>query len=277
MPIWGLLAQSIAFTIIGPIYLWLHLITSPTNLKSSEKKRTDLTTSTLASTSDLQALPISITLGYVVPAIMMCLPSPTFTSFETHQIWMSIWQVFPIWVAIFQITLSKLFSIVYPVESKYHLAAERNAHLISQLRRVYLFAFIFSSITHIAAWTLSISSLLFPALFNPTILPYLHPRRCFLPPIPTSSETTPNLGEGFLNFLLYDEYIGLLATLIWALVINRNVHAGSITWEGWLSRLAKVIGVSLLVGPASAAVLLVWERDELVFAALEDDESKKVV
>lgn len=237
---------------------------------------TDLTTGLLSSTSDLRALPISVTLGYLLPLVMMCLKSPTFTSFETHQAWMSIWQVFPIGVAILQVILSKLFSIVSPAKSKYRLAAERNAHLLRQLRRVYLFAFIVSSVTHIAAWTLSISSLLFPALFNSSIIPYLHPKSWILPPFPTSTKPTPNVGEGFLNFLLYDEYIGSSATLIWALVINRNMHAGTIAWEGWFSRLAKVIGVSLLAGPASAVVLLVWERDELAFAAAEDGESKKV-
>lgn len=265
-----------AFTVIFPIFCFTYLLMSPLGVRSSAGKRSAWSNNLLVSASDIRALPISMTLSFVLPSIFMSLPSPTLTSFEAHQIWISVWQVFPITTAVLQFVISRLLSVISPIESKYHLAVQRNALILHHLRRVYMFLFTCSSISHIAAWTISISSVLFPSLFNRSVVAYLHPRRCFLPPLPNSRDPVADLGEGTLNFLLYDEYIGSLVTVIWAAVLNHNAHVGGTTLEWWIGRLAKIVGVSLLAGSGSATVLLLWERDELVLGASEVEESKKL-
>ena len=70
--------------------------------------------------------------------------------------------------------------------------------------------------------------------------------------------------------------MGSLATLLWAIVLNRNAHVCGDTWESWLGRRAKIVGVTVLAGPASAAVLLIWERDELILGALGEGVEKKI-
>ena len=45
-------------------------------------------------------------------------------------------------------------------------------------------------------------------------------------------------------------------------------------WEGWTTVLSKVAGLSLLGGPATAAVWAVWKRDEIVLGAGDDADEK---
>ena len=212
----------------------------------------------------LHTLPLSTLLGYALPGVLMLLPSPKYTSFDTHQNCMALWQIFPLTVALLQFVFSTLARSIFPTNMVHHSAAERNADLMSALRRVYVFAFAVSSVTHIATMTLTLTSVILPSILNPNIVESFHPARAFLPPPPWAATPVKSIGDGLHIFSMYDEYIGFLATILWATVLNRNAHAGTIGLDGWMSLLAKVAGLTIVAGPASAVVALLWGRDELV-------------
>ena len=121
--------------------------------------------------------------------------------------------------------------------------------------------------------TLSLTSILLPIIFNPAIVPSLHPARVFWPPPPTSVLKVACFADGMHIFLQYDELIGFIAALVWALALNRNGHGNSTKAAfgpaGWLRLLAKVAAITLVAGPGSAMVALVWERDEYVLGGGE--------
>lgn len=278
LAVWGILMQTIGFAVLFPLYLCLHLFTSPLVVTNSTKGAPpSLANMMLIPIGDLQALPISVTLGYTLPIVLMSLPSPAIISFDTHQLFMSLWQIYPIPVALLQMSLAPLLTAIFPPRSKYHSAADRNSHLLLYLRGTYIFAFAFASITHVATLTLSVSSLLIPSIFQPTIVPFLHPQLVFLPPAPYTSTPVATMGDGLLNFFLYDEYIGFLATIIWAVTVNHNAHKGTDTWAELLSLWGKIAGLTLVTGPASAVVWLLWERDEQVLGAGVFQGDKKTI
>lgn len=73
----GFLIQNVAFTVAVPLYLALHLLTSPVAKQSSQ--------ALLIPTTHLKIIPVSVILGYVLPTVLMVLPSPGTVSPEAHQ------------------------------------------------------------------------------------------------------------------------------------------------------------------------------------------------
>ncbi|KAI9702836.1 MAG: hypothetical protein M1836_008050 [Candelina mexicana] len=274
--IWGLIMQNIAFGITIPLYLTLHLLTSPTTLASSSKPPSaEAASSLIAHPAEFRILPFSVLLGVIVPSILMCLPAPHVVTFERKQLFVIIWQAFPLWISLWQFCLSTLLSVILGPGASFRSAAERKAGVLHALRHTYVFAFTVSSVTHIAGLTLSITSLLCPAIFAPAYPPLFHPFRIFVPMNPFSSAKVSSIGEGSLSFLQYDIWIGCAASILWAAVLNRNAHKETMGLKGWLDLLAKVLCSILLAGPGSALVALMWSRDELVLVDVEEMTSKK--
>lgn len=74
----GMIFQNITYTVSVPIYLIIHLFTSP---MSSPGVTQDALT---VDTQDLFLLPFSITGSFAIPSIMMFLPSPAVISATAH-------------------------------------------------------------------------------------------------------------------------------------------------------------------------------------------------
>ena len=268
LSVWGILMQALGFTVVVPLYLALYMWTSPAILGGADRNSPGSPSDLLVPVRELQALPISSILGYVLPAILQGLPSPAVTSYETHQVFMSVWQGFPVVTGVLQPAVRSLLSRLLPsTTTEYQSSAERRAHVLGRLRAVYAFAILCAAIPHIGAWTLSLSSVLFPAIFNPAVALHLHPRRVFLPPAPNSSRKVSGMGEGLLVILLYDEYIGSLATTLWAISVNQTSSTRAHTWSAWSSLVAKTAGLAIVAGPCAPMIWLLWERDERALRA----------
>ena len=82
----------------------IHLLTSPTVHDPDVDEL-------VVNPVQLAVAPFSILLGYGIPAVMMCLPAPTKTSFDAKQGWAGAQQLWPIWIAITQIILSTLVAV----------------------------------------------------------------------------------------------------------------------------------------------------------------------
>lgn len=53
--------------------------------------------------------------------------------------------------------------------------------------------------------------------------------------------------------------------LVWALTLRVQAQARGFWAYEWVEGLVKVLALVAMSGPAGAAVMVVWERDELVF------------
>jgi hypothetical protein len=284
----GFILQNISFTITTPLYLFLHLLTSPV---SKPFPGTHANSVLLISTWDLRILPVSIILGYIIPSILMALPSPDLVTPESHQRFIAFWQPFPIWtVLIHQFlkhTLTYFAKKLTSKDNKTRAQTPLGASYLSNAKPVYRFGLALCILTHVPVLLIT----LLPSTIFPTSLPYLSKlgqenlASVFLPHIPLLTYRISSLSEGVHNFLIWDLYVGSAALLLWAVLLYRNATTekaivdpntslpiyrelllGKRGQDGMLRRkLIWKIGVwSVVGGPIGALAVLLWERDEIV-------------
>ncbi|OTA96525.1 hypothetical protein M434DRAFT_67370 [Hypoxylon sp. CO27-5] len=206
----------------------------------------------------------SLLVGYAAPAVLMGIPSPGIVSNSFQQWAVVTWNVFPLTVMV----LFKAFAGTGSPSDQRHV---HDAGLHS-VRTTYAITFALSFAMHVAIVTLSIITVLFPAIFDPSYRQYFSPASLFIPPL--SIEPTKTVGDGIRSFFLWDQLGGYGVVLLVQLVQLRN--AAYITGKqfNWLNAIASTAFASLIVGPGSTAVLINWWHDELLLGANEDSKAK---
>ncbi len=253
--IWGLVFQIVTFAVVAPIYFAVHLLTSPT---FSFGRQWDF----LPHPAKLQSIPYSIAIGFVTPTILAALPAPSVISYEKKQLFIAIWQAFPLWVGICQIVLPVLRSLfIDDVTPK-----RTNKQIIDSMRRIYATMLVVAIVTRISTWTISISAILFPGIFAPEVGNLLKPSNVFGPAAATPSVKMPSLAAGSFQLLQYDEMIGGAAMVLWSASLYTNA-IGSKGLADWAWLAMKGIVILALAGPQGLAVAAVWARDEIIFAS----------
>lgn len=258
---WGLIIQRGTFAVFMPIHLAIHLSTSPT---VSSRKAKDFA----VRIPSLLSIPISLAIGFIVPAVALALPAPSILTYDQKQNWIAAWQVFPIWVEVLQETFSFLFaklSSSRPQSSQ--PSRDLDIQTIKALRMVYIFVLIIAGITRITTLSLSLTSVLFPSIFTPEHRGVLNPSNVFQPASISPSKMMASVGEGAAQLLLYDEVCGSAALLVWSIALLVTKY--SETRPLCLATTAKILASSAvlvpLFGPCGCAVAFTWARDELVF------------
>ncbi|KAF2757854.1 hypothetical protein EJ05DRAFT_368626 [Pseudovirgaria hyperparasitica] len=244
--IYGLLVQTLGFAVVSPLFLLINLFSStipssptPTSLSHPNLKQ-------------LKALPYALTLGFVVPSAIMLLPYPSLLSLDSKIAAVLAWQVFPVFVTLSSYVLAPCF------------AGPKNASPAAQLpslRRAYAFALLVSSIAHVYTVGLSVTSALVPSLFNEASAATLAPSNVFLPVL--HAPRVVSVAEGALRLLKWDHAVGALAHVVWAVATTRNVNLRSSAFSSgsvWIDMVVR----SVFLGPMSAVLCLIWERDEVV-------------
>jgi len=136
----------------------------------------------------------------------------------------------------------------------------------------------------ISTVTITITRSLFPSLFSSSALPALAPSRVWnLNQSLFSAHTVANLGEGVLTFLQMDEFTGCMASLIWAATMHWKAKSAmakaegkeGVTWKYWAWMQAKIFGTIPWGGPFAPALVLLWERDEMVLGWEGNAEEEK--
>lgn len=252
------MAQLASYGVTIPLYLTLQLWTSP---KVSGVQRDTI----LVHPLQAKLVPYSILLGYILPVVMLLLPSPFVISLEQKQTWLAMWNVFPVVVTLIHFVLS---TIGGAISSRPKYTAYTNDGTLSSTRQVYAFAFALATITHIVSWSVSLTSLLFPALYSPSIVADLHPARVFLPIVSYEYTKWP---LGIHKLLQWDNFVGSTAVLVWAAALLSNAYQVSGN-KLHLPLVLKLLGLSITSGFVGAAAVLQWERDEVL---LTDDRKKQ--
>ncbi|KAK6387391.1 hypothetical protein LTS17_000659 [Exophiala oligosperma] len=258
--IYGLLFQSIGAGVMVPLYLTIYLFTSP--LVTSN---TPLAPSALAVDQGiLGGLPFGVLLGYIVPSIAMSLPDPTLISQDAKVLAIVVWQLFPVWTNLFTFLARKSIVPLFSGESA------NNKNQLSQLKTVYKLAMAVSVPMHVATWTLSLSTVLFPVLFTPSTVDAFHPLNVILPPNPLGDSKASSVAQGAMWFLQYDYLITSFVYVVWGIVCRYGKLGGF-----GLTSLLDVIGRCAIMGPIATALHLLQDRDEMVFAASPETSTTK--
>ncbi|KAL1999958.1 hypothetical protein VTN02DRAFT_3743 [Thermoascus thermophilus] len=257
--IFGILAQTGSYALAVPLYCALHLCTSSIAARPDAR-----TISVPRAVSD--ALPFVFVAGYVLPTAAMCLPAPSIVGVDAKQAFLAAWQPCPLYVSLLamgaDLLVSRFFTVTTPDDGE----DDDGQAGLRALRRVYAFAFACAAIPHVAAWTISLASVMFPALSNRELVARLHPRRVFVNALPWSDRRVSTIGEGALRFLQWDNVIGSTGILLWAVAMHATAHREVGMKLSWIGLGVKIGLLALVSGPVGAAVELMWERDEVVFS-----------
>ncbi|KAL2171726.1 hypothetical protein VTG60DRAFT_1723 [Thermothelomyces hinnuleus] len=257
-----------------------------------------LTTSPSASADDLRRgslvdspraaallLPATV-LGYVVPVILMGLPSPTVVSDEFRQWSIVLWNTFPLLMLVIVAAAKRVLEATVPPSSSSGSASDNKPPARAHLRVVRWVAAVSAAVgfaLHVAVATVSVSTALFPALFNDKHARAIAPRALAAPPLSLPRGDT--VGDGIRAFMYWDQAVGYSLVLLVFLAQLRNaLRAVSVsappsgsasasayersgrtwTWT-WTGLVAASAASSLLLGPGTTVIAASWLRDEVLF------------
>ncbi|KAI1074354.1 hypothetical protein F5B20DRAFT_441495 [Whalleya microplaca] len=271
----GALVQNLTWTVTAPLYLALHLATSPVaRLRNGDGEAARR--SLFVYLWDLALLPLAITLGFGVPGVAMSLPNLLRQSADTHYGWVAFWQAFPAWTVgllgglhyVCYYALGSLspqdargrpappghgFSVAVAGVYEFVLTACASAQ-VPILALALLPAALRESLS--AAFP-SYAALITQVSFRDVFIPY----PAWTPPSVDPTAYGPgDLAPIALNFLQYDVYVGHTALSLW----SAYLHVTTAKNPSLLKTL-RVAGFWFLVGgPGAAAAALLWDRDEVV-------------
>ncbi|KAJ4390952.1 hypothetical protein N0V93_004551 [Gnomoniopsis smithogilvyi] len=255
----GFIFQNLTYTVSVPIYLIIHLLTSPVSSVNPSPATFAI------DTQDLFVLPLSITGAFVVPTVMMALPAPAMVSAASHYSWQAAWQIFPVT----QSATHKLYKrITAPLSFKHNF----HEQLDDIYRAVALLSFApQTALLAVAATPASlVPELVYryvPGLTK-EVFQHLDLTKAFVPCMPWNSPVYTTLSSKVVSakglpelvklFLQWDVYLGGTALLAWSVF----VYSVARPEKSFLSSILPKIAVyTVLGGPVGAATMLLWERD----------------
>ncbi|KAK7908650.1 hypothetical protein PG985_015953 [Apiospora marii] len=284
----GLLFQLGTWTVFGPLYLALHLLTSPVaSLDRGDGPRARRALFVLL--WDMALIPAVVTLTDTLPAVLMNTAPAVGAS--AHYKALAFWQFFPLWTVLLQAFLNPLchflFGSLLPVDAAGKPAPLGRGYLTG-VAGVYQFALTVCVGVHaplvaaslapaparawLAARAPPYAGLFETASFASIFVPASPFRSPVISAVASIDGTVSytGLAQAGAHFLRYDMLVGAVPFLLWAVYLHQT------TAKQPLSPLALAgkIGFWFLVGGAYApAVVLLWDRDAVV---LEGDEPLRV-
>ncbi|KAH7161772.1 hypothetical protein EDB81DRAFT_785516 [Dactylonectria macrodidyma] len=253
----GIVFQAVTITIIAPIYLTLQLLSSPSVLQLN---------SILADPCDLALLPVSTVISYVLPTVGLCLPLLNVLSREAKYIAIALWQPFPLYQTAIR-GLSHLFcrtrqgkanntAHINPRECRKALGRAYSfiTSLTLSVHLVVMGTLLASATTDLVPTVSAHHVLALTSLTSPPTLAMLDP------PVPATSSR-----EIVVSFLRWDVYCTCASMLVWSGYQLYAVRGSpSVTVMG-----LKAVKWALVGGPIFPALMLLWERDDIVMDKLE--------
>ncbi|KAH8815400.1 hypothetical protein F5884DRAFT_772201 [Xylogone sp. PMI_703] len=250
--IWGILQFNHSNALITPIWLALHLLTSPSAF-------TPTADDIWIEPVHLLVLPISVVLGFVIPLAPVMLPFSVI-SVEMKQTAMGWYQQWPLWIALPHYAI---VALLRPKFSSSRLADKTNVLVL--YRYIYAFASAFAILTHIPVMVVSCTASLWSGLFNPEYVKLIQMSHLLVPMNPFSEVQAKDLAEGMFWLIQWDYFSGYIAPIFWSLILYRKaqttVHKNNGSWSYIWKR---VVLYFLISGPIGIAVGLIWERDEML-------------
>lgn len=252
-PLWGCAMQGLGYGFAMPIWCIVHLLRSST---SGDLNRELAKAIQIRDLTSLETLPMSFVLSYFIPTVLMAIPVP---SNNLHQWLGGLWQGFPVWIALTQIILGTVRRYLGKrsppktrLENRY------------QLYHAYFFAFTSTCVSHLGTLGTIAARRLFPGIFSELAQETLTLKAVFLPPNFQNPGPMESMAAGIHNFFQYDQYVGSIAALAWAVALKVNSKKAPMVWKDWAWMVAELIGIGAVAGPAGALVTLMWNRDETV-------------
>ncbi|KAH8898677.1 hypothetical protein GQ53DRAFT_836763 [Thozetella sp. PMI_491] len=248
--LWGYLMQMFGYATIMPLYCSVHLLLSPTAGTHRESARPRYLTPL-----DLRAVAPAISLGYGGLTFLFAYP---FASGDIRQWLCAVWQGFPLHVVGIQYILAN--TILPKTKSKQHLSRTLNQD-VTALSSFYNFCFYVAASTQIFVFSVlgvvAVSPTLFPAYLAET----LTVANVFVPGPWYSFRPMESMATEMHTMLLYDQYVGSMAGIIWAVILYSISRSSPLRFREQLFLGFDVLKWCVIGGPAGAVVRLLQRRD----------------
>ena len=270
----GVILQNIPFAVTIPLYLTLHLFTSPVaSLGTGDRNSARRTLFTYL--WDVAVLTSTVTLAFIAPVLLMSLRGPLGHDAATHYRWMALWQLFSVWNVVAQWLAHRagyyLLGSMVPRDDNGRPTTPGVAFSVA-VSGVYEFVMTLCVASHLPILTVALLPgparsllasaipVLGPVLEQVTLARALLPRAPGAPPTLTPEYAPGELAAPIADFLLWDFYVGSVALLLWAAYLHQTTVRNAS-----LVGLLRKVGYWVLVGgPIAATAALLWERDEVV-------------
>ena len=252
----GIFFQAVTVTIIAPIYLTLQLLECSSN--------SDLE-ALIVDPWDLELLPISSVLAYIVPTVGLCLPLLNLISREVKLLAIALWQPFPLYHTIIQGISQILCRKEYLNVNK--ISNTKLRHCRQALRRSNRVIAVLLVVVHLAVMGIILIST------TVNLVPHVSAQHILalnsLEDPPTKAMLRPPVSlkdsrEIVVSFLRWDVYCTCTAMLIWSAYQRHQMPRPT----GTLMLGAKAAFYILVGGPIFPALIFIWERDEVALDAI---------
>ena len=168
----------------------------------------------------------------------MAWSAPEDLSYDTKQIIMSAWQIFPVWVAQWQFGQSSVLKV-------------SNKYQSQLLRATYIMLILIGSSAHVSALYTSISATLVDSA-SP-----LHIMNVWVPRIWNRDGRVSTIAEGSHLLLQYDLSLGVTSFMVWVATLYRRAPASACP----VPLPVKIAVFITILGPGATAAILLWSRD----------------
>jgi hypothetical protein len=220
---------------IAPIFYYLCYISLPPSKYHAADNR-------LVRTSYAKTLIPALTLGYIVPSILMYWPANTF-SFEFLQNWNYIWQLSPIWIVLFHGIFARMVKDTTDDDKLKNVTAD-----LPYLRAAYLLSVLVSATSYIYVY-----------LVSPMPL-----TRLFMEGISDPWRKFENMGEAIGMLLKYDWVFSVLSGAVWVLLYFGDLKSDKRLNVGRGKILAALVASSVILGPGAGMAVMWWWREEIL-------------
>ena len=256
----GCIWQVVSYTLTAPLYLIMHLLSSPVASASAAAGADAI----IADAAEIDLVPTSVVLGLIVPTMLMGLPTPDVVSAATHYNFIALWQIFPLLHSV------AFYTLRFVLPSSSHPTGTREKAHLKSVASVYKFALSFAIASQLAGLAVALTpAALVPsqwaAPFEQVSVWTLLPPFSFstYPSVTVTGETLRDaLAPLTMHFLKFDIYGGNTALLVWSFFL----YVGSGPSATVLSALLKTVVWTVVGGPIAAAAVLLWARDEVVLS-----------
>ncbi|KAI1176257.1 hypothetical protein F4777DRAFT_588000 [Nemania sp. FL0916] len=268
----GLIFQNLTWTFTVPLYLALHLFTSPV-AKLRNGDGDGARRALFVYLWDMALLPMAVTATFIAPAIFMSMPRLFGQLAATHYKWIALWQPFPVFaigaLGFLHYGCYYLLGSLQPVNEENEPTTHGHGYMVG-VRGVYEFALALCGTTHLPIVFATLMpkpgreflSHAFPYYapvfrsisFADTFIPYPWYRA---PRVNPATYRSGDLGVLAQHFLHYDLYVGTLPLVLWSMYLYlRTVKNPSVA-----TMLGKMGFWFLVGGPMASVLILNWERD----------------
>ncbi len=252
---------------------WALAYTASSLTTSATVSAGDLRRASLVSSPRAAALLFPATvLGYVLPVILMGLPSPAVVSDEFRQWAIVLWNTFPLLMLVIVVVGERVLDKAISPSS----ASTSYAAHLRVVRGLGALSIAVGFALHVAVVSVSVSTVLFPALFAHKYSRELTPWA--LGSLPLSLAAGDTVGDGIRGFMYWDQVIGYsLVLLVFLAQLRPALRFSEFRHVGWAGLIAASAMFSLLLGPGTAVIAVSWLRDEILFSqhVREEEQPKK--